>query len=605
MPRDGAASPIGGGAHRPKVWLLADRVNGVYDDLCQGIATAVSSEFETRIAYAAEEPDLQAWDFDLVMVCSWAEAWHKELVTDRSRVIKLLHSAAWRQCGASPQAPNGPLTPQEFASQHLADAGTLAATNHSVVKLIGAHRKVAHASEGVDCERFAASQDQTLRDASVPVRFGWADSGYTTDDNTTRNLLLSSAGDLDLSFAPNNQDAGTLAPFYRDLDVVLVTSSGESRSAPLLRGMASGCFVISTDPTVASDLIRNADNGLIVERTEEALRTAMQWCQANPQYVRRRGSQSAVAMQQERSWPAVAPQWLRLLRDAHRRQAGLPESTPPEAAPGSHPGAVLTPTAKHYADANKHDHPHHVGHHAAGDPPHDAAAAALAYYRCELLPILPDERNAQVLDVGCAHGSLLDFLHGEGFHNLTGLDKEESRQRHAQSRLHDRARIHHAEAVAWLGDHRDQFDLITVYDLLAQFSIPSAIDFAERVRLCLRPGGIAVFRTANMANVLGGYSRCQDLSNQSGFTEQSAMQLLHAAGFADIQLVLPDFSGEPHLHSGIVESRKFHEHLFAVQDRKKPLCFDKNLVIVGKRAAKQEPARAAHAYASIGSSNDR
>ena len=86
MPNDGAPSPAGDSpadsrSHRAKVWLLADRPNGAYDDLCQGIAAAVSCEFEARIAYATERPDLGAWKFDLVLVCSWAETWHRRLRT--------------------------------------------------------------------------------------------------------------------------------------------------------------------------------------------------------------------------------------------------------------------------------------------------------------------------------------------------------------------------------------------------------------------------------------------------------------------------------------------------------------------------------------------
>ncbi|MEQ1634055.1 MAG: methyltransferase domain-containing protein, partial [Planctomycetota bacterium] len=223
--------------------------------------------------------------------------------------------------------------------------------------------------------------------------------------------------------------------------------------------------------------------------------------------------------------------------------------------------------------------------------------AACVYYRAELQSVLPTDRSARIAEVGCGFGHLLRFLAEQGFTELTGCDLDADLAAATATRLSGRADVHHAEARSFLASATGRFDLVLAYDILEHFDLDGALAFAAAARSSLRPGGTVVFRTPNMANLLGGYSRYMDLTHRIGFTEQSAAQLLRAAGFTTIAVVPTQHEPGP-LRDALLQSQRLHEQMFAQQDRSRPTCFDKNLVIAatvpvvtGTLSSAREPVR--------------
>jgi 2-polyprenyl-3-methyl-5-hydroxy-6-metoxy-1,4-benzoquinol methylase len=214
--------------------------------------------------------------------------------------------------------------------------------------------------------------------------------------------------------------------------------------------------------------------------------------------------------------------------------------------------------------------------------------AAAFYYRAELAALLPERPQAhaaRALDVGCGYGLLLRFLHDSGFGGVDGIELDAALHASAQEFTatleHWSGKIWQGDALALLPTLASRYDLVTAYDILEHFDLDGARELAARVRGALAPHGRAVFRTPNMANVLGIYSRCMDLTHQVGFTEQSLTQLLQLAGFARVELVDVRYPPGHPLTEKLARSRTFHRELFELQDRSMPRCFDKNLVMVG------------------------
>ena len=554
------------GAGKPKIWLLADRRGWAYDQMCHGIAAAIGDRYECRIAYVQEQPDLSQWDFDLVLVCFWGETWHQQFVADPRRVIKLVSSHRWQE------ESYGMLTPDQFAARHLADAATLGATSQRLARLLEHERDIVHTPQGVELDHFTT--DATPRDSQSLV-FGWA--GNRNDPCKGLADILEPASDgFDVRIAGGDLDHADMAAFYRDIDVLLVASTREGEPRTLLEAMAAGCYAISTDVGIANEVITDSAHGLIVNRTSAAFRAAMLQCSADPSFIRGCGQDNRTRMQRTRSWRAVAPQWRKLVDDAMDL---LPATTT-----ASEPTITIpqpTSDAEVIAQCKAAYHEHFD---ALNAPDENTVAAAFAYYRSELLPALPADRNARVLDVGSGYGLLLRFLREQGFTNLRGVELDEQLYAFSRQQLGGQVDIDCGDAIAHLQQNVGQYDLITAWDILEHFPLGEALDFTKAVCAALRPGGKAVFRTPNMANVLGIYSRCMDLTHQVGFTEQSAAQLLRLAGFASNELVVPDFSNEPSLAQNVAEARRFHQQLFALQDRSTPRCFDKNLVLVAHAA---------------------
>lgn len=67
--------------------------------------------------------------------------------------------------------------------------------------------------------------------------------------------------------------------------------------------MACGCFPIATDVGIATQIIRHKENGYIVkERTVEEFRKAIEWCDANIEFICARSSEIAIEMYETRRW---------------------------------------------------------------------------------------------------------------------------------------------------------------------------------------------------------------------------------------------------------------------------------------------------------------
>ena len=437
---------------RPKVWLLADRRGWAYDQLCHGVAAALEEHYECRIAYVQEQPDLSQWDFDLVMVCFWGETWHQQFVQDPRRVIKLISSHRWQEDGY------GLLSPDRFADTHLSDAATLGATSRRLVDLLEHERNVLHTPQGVELEHFTPDHEDR---GGSPLVFGWA--GNAEDPcKGLEDVLRPAAQGFDVRVAGGDLDRDAMASFYREIDVLLVASTREGEPRTLLEAMSAGCYAITTDVGIAPELIENRERGQIVQRHADAFRAAMHRCSADPEHVRACGRNNREHVAATRSWSQVAPYW-RALFD---RAADLLRGETTVAIPQPTPDAQVVAQCK----AAYHEH-----FDALNEPDDNTVAAAFAYYRCELLPTLPSNRSASVLDVGSGYGLLLRFLHEQGFTNLQGVELDEQLHAHSAERLAGKAQVARGDALEHLRSNRGRYDLITAWDLLEHFPLGEAL----------------------------------------------------------------------------------------------------------------------------------
>ena len=554
-------------ASRPKVWLLADKRGWAYDREAQAMARHLAPEFECRIAYVQEQPDLSAWDFDLVWVFFWGETWHQKFVTDNRRVIKMIGSHRWQN-----ERAYGPLDPHAFAEQHLSDAARCAAISERLRTLVQTVRACDLAPQGIDATAFAPSANEPVG----AMRVGWAGNRNDACKGLDDVLAPACAGRFDLRIAGGDLDPSAMAAFYRDLDVLCVASSAEGGPLPLLEALACGAFVVTTDVGIAREVVRHGDNGLVVARDPAAFRAALHWCEHNLAFVRSRRIQRARGIAAVRDWEHACAVRAETLRAAMAELGPTVRMTNAATADVSNDTHGSGSSLLDKLHGSYHDH---LGSVTSADE--DTYRAASAYYRAELAQALPASRTARIAEVGCGFGHLLRFLAERGYSDLTACDLDPRLAEATGRRMRGRANVAHREARAFLLDHPGAFDLVLAFDLVEHFDLEGAYAFAEATRNALRPGGVAIFRTPNMANVLGGYSRFMDLTHRIGFTEQSAAQLLRAAGFAEITTLHAQHEPGP-LRDAQMQNQKLHEQLFAQQDRSRPTCFDKNLVIAAR-----------------------
>jgi FkbM family methyltransferase len=291
---------------RPRVLFLADRPGWAFDIDAHGVAAALHDEFECRVAYVAERPDLRAWEHDVLVVMFWGEDYHRRFAPDPRRTIKQISSHRWAL-----EAPYGLLTPAQLAERHLKDASTLIVPSARLHDALAPYRKTYRTPKGFDPGQFAARTP-----SHGPLRVGWVGNRNDACKGLTDILLPAAGRDFELIVAGGDVGLDRMAEFYRQLDVLCVASTAEGDPRPLIEAMASGCFPVAVDVGIVPELVDHRENGLIVERSVAAFRAALQWCRWNADFVRERGQANAERLRTTRTWAQVAPSWADAFRAA-------------------------------------------------------------------------------------------------------------------------------------------------------------------------------------------------------------------------------------------------------------------------------------------------
>ena len=237
----------------------------------------------------------------------------------------------------------------------------------------------------------------------------------------------------------------------------------------------------------------------------------------------------------------------------------------------------------------KKNYAHHYIKHKPKEVTEDNYINARYYYSAELA-FLPDElKHYPALDLGAGRGLLLRYLRESGFVNAMGIDVDPTLAAEAAAYLRPyKIPVINRDAFDFLPTQKNQFGLITVFDVIEHFPLVEGFKLVRAIHDALIPGGVAVFRAPNMANIFGGFSLYMDITHQMGFTEHNLTDLLRHSGFPVAKLHVPDWAqGHPNTVK-FEESRKIHEQLFSLQDRTRTRCFDKNIVVYGIKVEPEE-----------------
>ena len=364
---------------KPRVLMLVDKRGWAYDTAAQAISKRLADEFEFRIEYVREQPDLNAWPFDLIYVFFWGETYHQKFVQDPSRVIKEISSHRWAN-----EDQYGRLTSEQAAKRYLSDAGTLTATSHRLRDIFSAHCEVHWCPNGFEPAHFQAPAPR-----SGPLRIGWA--GNENDPcKGLKDVLQPAVGrDFELVTAGGDLGAAQMGSFYNNIDVLCVASTAEGEPLTLVEGMAAGCFPVSVDVGIVPELVKHGRNGLMVNRNPSAFQSAFQWCRLNIGEVRRAGAENARTMLTARRWDDVSIHWRRALRSAYRQYSATQPSQ-------GNSGSSSTAESKEFFERN-------LGVQLGQWPERAQAAAAL-------LAGQGLGKGHSVIDLGCGHQTLKPLL---------------------------------------------------------------------------------------------------------------------------------------------------------------------------------------------------
>ncbi len=146
----------------------------------------------------------------------------------------------------------------------------------------GHHESVCHTPHGVDHHVFHPLAKGPISSPSGEITLGWA--GSRTNHPGKRGLdelilpALNGLSGISLKTADRESKWRTqeeMVEFYQGLDACICASRTEGGPHPLLEASACGVPVISTQVGIAPELVEHMENGLLIDRTLDAVREAV------------------------------------------------------------------------------------------------------------------------------------------------------------------------------------------------------------------------------------------------------------------------------------------------------------------------------------------
>jgi 2-polyprenyl-3-methyl-5-hydroxy-6-metoxy-1,4-benzoquinol methylase len=154
------------------------------------------------------------------------------------------------------------------------------------------------------------------------------------------------------------------------------------------------------------------------------------------------------------------------------------------------------------------------------------------YFRAHFAALLPLNRDAKILEVGCGYGRYLKELLDMGYTNAYGIDISEEQIQYARREL-GLSIAEKADAVDWLRNKNDQFDCILVLDVLEHLQTDYLLTLGESIYSSLKPGGRVLVQVPNGVLPLNDH-RYGDLTHMRAFTTKSMRQFFLLSGLKPI-----------------------------------------------------------------------
>ncbi|HRK04528.1 MAG TPA: class I SAM-dependent methyltransferase [Chlorobiota bacterium] len=150
-----------------------------------------------------------------------------------------------------------------------------------------------------------------------------------------------------------------------------------------------------------------------------------------------------------------------------------------------------------------------------------------------VLPHVPTERTARIMDLGCGFGAFLSLLSDEGYQNAVGVDISPQQIAVAHQLGVTNAR------VASLRDAlfgSSGFDCITMIDVIEHLTREEAIDTLNLISEVLRPGGTLILRTPNIDAAFGTVLSFGDLTHELHLNKLSTLELFATVNFHSVDI---------------------------------------------------------------------
>jgi 2-polyprenyl-3-methyl-5-hydroxy-6-metoxy-1,4-benzoquinol methylase len=147
--------------------------------------------------------------------------------------------------------------------------------------------------------------------------------------------------------------------------------------------------------------------------------------------------------------------------------------------------------------------------------------------------LLPPDKNAAILDIGCGKGSFVWFLQEHGYPRAEGIDISAEQIEYGQALGIQNIRC--ADMRALLSQQTEMYDCIIARDVMEHFAKQEIFDILFAVRAALRPGGCFIMQSPNGEGIFHAGILYGDFTHETAFTESSLNQIFLNTGFSRVE----------------------------------------------------------------------
>jgi 2-polyprenyl-3-methyl-5-hydroxy-6-metoxy-1,4-benzoquinol methylase len=150
------------------------------------------------------------------------------------------------------------------------------------------------------------------------------------------------------------------------------------------------------------------------------------------------------------------------------------------------------------------------------------------YLRKEFESLLPQNKQARILDIGCGYGAFVSLMHDLGYENALGVDLSENQIKFGQSLGIEGLQV--ADLTEFLNKQQTAWDCITGLDIIEHFSKDELVELLFQLKKSLNPGGRLLFRTPNADAAYSSLFASGDFTHECILNKSSALQLFQSCG---------------------------------------------------------------------------
>ncbi len=151
----------------------------------------------------------------------------------------------------------------------------------------------------------------------------------------------------------------------------------------------------------------------------------------------------------------------------------------------------------------------------------------------ELIDLLPENKSSKIVDLGCGFGTFVKPAMDAGYANVTGYDISEEQVKVANELGLTNVKL---SSIEDFFAKQEKADVIVGLDIIEHFTKDELFQFLLQVKKTLNKGGKAIFRTPNMDAPQTSVYAYGDISHEVFLNKSSALQLMNALGFSNVEV---------------------------------------------------------------------